>query len=81
MYNICKNTVILALFEAILLEDKYIACEIINKLSLNTKNCAFRGPNKTHPSGLSETVVVEGIFRKKQSIIFSSVSGLGDKLV
>ena len=49
--------VILASFEATLLETKYIACKIVNKRSLNIKNRAFREPNKTHPSGMSETAV------------------------
>ena len=57
MYEICKKAVILVRFKVTLLETKYIACEIVNKRSLNVKNCAFRGPSKTQPSGMSETVV------------------------
>ena len=53
------ETVILAGFEATLLETKYIVCKIANMLSLNIKNCAFRGPHKTHPSGMSEIAVPE----------------------
>ena len=46
----CKKTVILASFEATLLETKYIACKIVNKRSLNIKNHEFRGPyNKYAP--------------------------------
>ena len=40
-----------------MLETKYIACKIVNKWSLNIKNREFRGPTKTHPSGMSETAV------------------------
>ena len=34
-----------------------MTCKIVNKRSLNIKSRAFRWPNKTHPSGMSETVV------------------------
>ena len=34
-----------------------MACKIVNVWSLNIKNPEFRGPNKTHPSGMSETAV------------------------
>ena len=57
MYDICKKTVILVRFEVTLLETKYIACEVVNKRSLNVENRAFRGPTKMHPSGTSETAV------------------------
>ena len=59
MYDICKKTVILVQFELTLLETKCIACEIVNKRSLNMKNRPFRGPTKTHPSGISKTAVRE----------------------
>ena len=48
---------ILVRFEVTLLETKYIACEIVNRRSLNVKNRVFRGPTKTHPSGMSGTAV------------------------
>ena len=41
--------VILAWFEASLLETKHIACKIVNKRSLNIKVCAFRGSTKKTP--------------------------------
>ena len=57
-YDICKKIVILARFESTLLETKYIACKIFNMRSLNIIICEFRGPTKTHSSGMSETAVV-----------------------
>ena len=41
--------VILAWFEASLLETKHIACKIVNKRSLNLKNVHFEGRLKHTP--------------------------------
>ena len=59
-----EETVILAKLQATLLKTKYIACEIVNKRSLNTTNRADWGPNKMHPSGMSETAVGWGHYLK-----------------
>ena len=51
---------ILAYFEATLLETKYIASKMFNNRSLNIKNRAIQWPTKTHPSGMSKIGVSKG---------------------
>ena len=70
---------ILVYSEATLLETKYIACKIINKRSLNTKNREFQAPNKMHPSAMSEYAMPQGraeLSRLERSRAKERIAGL-----